>query len=86
MIGHDSGPELARFEREPVRYFHVPVDSSNTLRERLDLGAMPRWRANCSHLVGCLGGGGGWCVSEGGIVYDFGQFIRYMNERDIIIN
>ena len=59
MMGHDSGPALALFWSEPVRCFHSPVASSNTLRERLDLGAMPRWSENCSHLVSFLGGGGG---------------------------
>lgn len=60
MIGHDSGPALALFWSEPVKCFHSPVDSSYTFREVLDLGAMPRWRANCSHLDNCLGGGGGY--------------------------
>lgn len=60
-MGHDSGPALARFWSEPVRCFQSPVASSNTLREFLDLGAMPRLSANSSHLDNRLGGGGG-CI------------------------
>ena len=60
MMGHDSGPAFALFWRDPVRCFHSPVDSSYTLREFLDFGAIPRCSANCSHFVNCLGGGGGY--------------------------
>ena len=58
-MGHDSGPVFALFWRDPVRCFHAPVASSNCLRERLDLGEIPRSRANFSHLVSCFWGGGG---------------------------
>mmetsp|Transcript_18283 Transcript_18283/g.30892 ORF Transcript_18283/g.30892 Transcript_18283/m.30892 type:complete len:229 (-) Transcript_18283:379-1065(-) len=58
-IGQDSGPAFALLSRDPVRCFHSPVASSNTLRDCFPFGAISRWRANCSHLVSCLGGGGG---------------------------
>ncbi len=60
IMGQDSGPALALLVSDPVRCFHSPVDSSYTFRERLDLGAMPRWSANSSHLDFFLGGGGGF--------------------------
>lgn len=56
-MGHDSGPALALLG--PVKCFHSPVASSNCLRDRLDLGEMPRSRANFSHFVSCFCGGGG---------------------------
>mmetsp|Transcript_6840 Transcript_6840/g.20038 ORF Transcript_6840/g.20038 Transcript_6840/m.20038 type:complete len:232 (-) Transcript_6840:769-1464(-) len=44
----------------PVRYIHSPVASSKTLRDRFSLlSEMPFALANFSHLVSCLGGGGG---------------------------